>query len=308
VNQQGKNNFLIVVAGPTAAGKTAVAISLAKYFKCEIISADSRQFYIEMNAGTAKPDPSQLAEVKHHFINSLHIEQDYSAGAFERDAIHLLDQLFTKNRIVVMAGGSGLYIDAILYGIDDVPKSDAIIRKQLEDLYAEKGITALQQKIKELDIYYYANNDINNTQRLMRAIEVSLISGKPYSSFLKKEIAQRNFKTILIGVSPEREELYNRINKRVDEMLAAGLKEECESLYLKRNLNALQTVGYKELFDFLDGNCSFDEAVNLIKQHTRNYAKRQMTWFRKYDNMQWFKPDAIDEMKRYIDKTIEPDE
>ena len=291
---------LIVICGPTAIGKTEVAVKIARHFNCEIISADSRQFYIETNAGTAKPDATQLSEVKHHLINSLHITEDYSAGKFEHDCLNLLEQLFLKNNFAVMVGGSGLYIDAVLYGID-VPQSDASVRKMLEEEFNSNGLSALQERLKQLDPVYFETNDIQNSQRMMRAIEVSMITGKPFSSFLNKKPAVRNFEIILIGLNTNRELLYQRINKRVDTMISNGLKQECELLFGRRSLNALQTVGYKEMFAHLEGKINFDEAVNLIKQHTRNYAKRQLTWFRRYESMNWFEPEQMSEMIRLIE-------
>lgn len=296
---------LIVICGPTAIGKTEVAVKIARHFNCEIISADSRQFYIETNAGTAKPDATQLSEVKHHLINSLHISEDYSAGKFEHDCLILLEQLFLKNNFAVMVGGSGLYIDAVLFGIDDVPKSDVTLRKMLDDEYNAKGLTALHARLRQLDPVYFETNDIQNTQRIMRAIEVSMITGMPYSSFLNKKPVVRNFEIIMIGLNTNRDLLYQRINKRVDTMIDNGLKQECELLFENRNLNALQTVGYKEIFAHLEGKISFIEAVMLIKQHTRNYAKRQLTWFRRYENMHWFEPEQISEMIRLIERKSE---
>ena len=291
---------LIVICGPTAIGKTNVAIDVAKHLACEIISADSRQFYIETNIGTAKPDAVQLNAVKHHLINTLHIEEPYSAGRFEKDGLLILEKLFKTSDYAVMAGGSGLYIDTILYGIDDVPGSDAAIRSMLELEFKSKGIEALHNRLRIVDPEYFQDNDIMNTQRVMRAIEVSTITGKPFSSFLKKKPANRNFKIILIGLNTDRDKLYQRINKRVDEMIAAGLRDECISLLNRKHLNALQTVGYKEMFAHLEGRLTFDEAVDLIKQHTRNYAKRQLTWLRRYENLKWFEPDDLDEILDHI--------
>ncbi len=278
---------LIVICGPTASGKTQLAIKIAKKISAEIISADSRQIYKELKIGSAPPSAEELKEVKHHFIASRNFDKDYNAGAFEKDVLVLLDTLFQKNKYAVLVGGSGLYIDAVCNGFDKVPGSFPEIRKSLQDLFEEEGIEPLQKKLEELDKEYYTRIDLNNPQRLMRALEVCIGSGKPYSSFRKGKTNSRDFRIIKIGVEVPREILYKRIDKRVDEMMNKGLQEEAKNLVSKKTLNALQTVGYKELFDFFENKTTLQEAVDLIKRNSRRYAKRQMTWFRRDKEIKW---------------------
>lgn len=287
---------LIVVCGPTASGKTKLAIQLAKYFSAEIISADSRQVYKELKIGSAPPSEEELKEVRHHFIATRTLNEDYNAGAYEKDVLALLDKLFQENKYVILVGGSGLYIDAVCNGFDNVPSSFPEIRKQLQSLYDEMGIESLQKKLKELDPDYFDKIDLNNPQRLMRALEVCIGSGKPYSSFRKGTVNQRDFRIIKIGLELPRDVLYKRIDARVDEMMKAGLLEEVKNLLTQKHLNALQTVGYKELFDFFESKTTLDEAVDLIKRNSRRYAKRQLTWFRKDKEIQWFLPDDIEKI------------
>jgi len=286
---------LVIILGPTAVGKTSVAIDVAKELGTEIISADSRQFFREMNIGTAKPSEEQLKEVKHHFINSLSVTDDYNVGMFERDALNVLEKIFQKNNTAVMAGGSGLYINAVCNGFDEVPQADKEVRANLTALYKEYGIEELQQQLKELDPEHYRKVDIKNPHRLIRAIEVCMVTGKPYSEFRKKDSSPNGggregaaFTTIKIGLELGREELYKRINARVDEMMKSGLLEEVKSLKAHSHRNSLHTVGYKELFDFFEGKYDISRTVEHIKQSTRNYAKRQMTWFRKDKEIKWF--------------------
>jgi tRNA dimethylallyltransferase len=283
--------FLIVIAGPTAAGKTSVSIQVAKHFHSEIISADARQLYREMNIGTAKPAIEQLSEVSHHFINHLSIHYEYSAGKFEQEAITLMNDLYQQHEVLVMVGGSGLFIKAVLEGFDSIPPKDELVEKKIKALFKDEGIEALQKLLQQHDPVYYEKVDRNNSHRLIRALIVTLSSGKPYSSFRKSEQKSRDFISIKIGLQVDRKELYERINHRVDEMMQRGLLEEAKELFPHRNLIALQTVGYKELFEFLEGKVSLDKAVDLIKQNTRNYAKRQLTWFNKEKGMNWFSPD-----------------
>lgn len=280
--------FLITVIGPTAIGKTAMAIEVAKHFGCEIISADSRQFFKEMNIGTAVPSAEELANAPHHFIQSIGIVEEYSVGDFERDALAKLNELFTTNDYAVMVGGSGLYIDAVLKGFDDFPDVDPAIRQQLIADFESKGIEYLQQELQRLDPVHYEKVAKENPQRLMRALEVCIGSGRPYSSFLNIKKNNRGFTPIIIGLEADRELMYDRINQRVDIMVQQGLVEEARFLYPHRNLNALQTVGYRELFSHFDGEITLDFAIEEIKKNTRRFAKRQMTWFKRTEGAKWF--------------------
>jgi tRNA dimethylallyltransferase len=288
-------NTLIVIAGPTASGKTQLAIDIAKELNTEIISCDSRQFFKEISIGTAKPTETQLAEIQHHFISNISIQDKYSAGQYENDAIKLLDVLFKKNKNVVLVGGSGLYMDAVMYGLDDIPKVENAARNELNSLYKEEGLVVLQNMLAKLDPEYYKVVDLNNPHRLIRALEIILSTGIPFSEQRQGERKQRDFKIILIGLEVERELLYDRINQRVDHMMEEGLLEEARSVFKFKNLNALQTVGYKELFDYLDNKTDLETAVDLIKQNTRRFAKRQMTWLRKYKELIWLKPENAKE-------------
>lgn len=299
-----KNKTLLIVAGPTAVGKTDLCINLAKKFNTNIISADSRQFYTEINIGTAKPSPAQLTEVRHHFINSHSIHEAYDVGRFEADALALLEALFAQHELVIMTGGSGLYIDAVCKGFDAMPAVDKSIRAALNDRYEKQGLSALQQQLKELDPDYYQAVDLNNPQRLIRALEVCIGSGKPYSSFRQKQTSPRPFQTLKIALRRDREELYTRIDQRMDQMIAEGLFEEAATLYPYRHHNALQTVGYKEIFGYMEGEYDKAEAIRLLKRNSRRYAKRQMTWFRKDEDYHWFHPSQTEEIIAFISKTI----
>jgi tRNA dimethylallyltransferase len=280
-------NYLIAVVGPTAIGKTPLAIALAKHFRTEIISADSRQFFKELTIGTAVPSEEELKSAPHHFIQHISIFQPYSVGEFEREALQRLEKLFSSHDIVIMAGGSGLYLDAVTKGLDDFPAVAPEIRPQLEERLRTEGIGILQQELRILDPDYYAKVDLQNPHRLIRALEISLGTGQPYSSFLKGKQQRRSFKVLTVGLTAGRETIYERINQRVDRMLSEGLLEEVKSLYPFRNLNALQTVGYKELFAYLEGSTELDTAVSEIKKNTRRFAKRQLTWFRKQEDILW---------------------
>lgn len=280
---------LIVVCGATASGKTSLAINLAIKHNTEIISADSRQFFREMNIGTAKPSTLELAQVPHHFINSLSIHQEYSAGEFEKDALQVLRQLFKTHDTVILVGGSGLYIDAVCRGFDDLPKSK-IARELLQNQLDKQGLQSLVDELHQVDSSYAQILDTSNKQRVIRALEVYRASGKPYSTFIKKQKENRPFAIQYIGIEWERQQLYKRINTRVDDMMANGLEEEARSLYSLRQLNSLQTVGYQEFFDYFDKKITKEEAIRLIKRNSRRYAKRQLTWFRKYEQMIWCKP------------------
>ena len=283
--------IIVAIVGPTAIGKTTRSINLAKHFDTEIISADSRQFYKEMKVGTAVPSENELKQVKHHFIQHINIADQYSVGQFERDATVTLEKLFKNHDIVVMVGGSGLYMDAVLYGLDNFPKAPKEIRNELNILLEAKGIAVLQEQLKELDPKYYSQVDLKNPHRLIRALEISISSGKPYSSFLDKKKKPHGFKFVLVGLRAEREIIYDRINKRVDQMLENGLLEEARELHPYKKLNALNTVGYKELFDFFEGKMDFETAIEEIKKNTRRFAKRQLTWYRKNKDVLWLNHD-----------------
>ncbi|NNK83869.1 MAG: tRNA (adenosine(37)-N6)-dimethylallyltransferase MiaA, partial [Flavobacteriaceae bacterium] len=281
-------NYLISIVGPTAIGKTTLSIKLAQHFNTEIISADSRQFYKEMQIGTAAPTPQELAAAKHHFIHHKSVTENFSVGVFEKDAISKLNQLFKKHDIVIMVGGSGLYVDAVTKGLDFFPDVDPEIRYNLNKNLKEVGLKALQQQLKDLDNSTYNTIEIENPHRVIRALEICIGTQKPYSSFLHKNKTKRNFKIITIGLTAKRELIYNRINKRVDIMIEKGLLDEVKSLKKYQDLNALNTVGYKEIFNFLNNNCSFETAINEIKKNTRRFAKRQLTWFKKNTHTFWF--------------------
>jgi len=283
-----KKPLLICVVGPTAIGKTALSIKIAKHFNTHIISADSRQFYKEMNIGTAVPSKEELSEVQHYFIQNKSIFETYSVGDFEKETISFLKEKFKSNDIIVMVGGSGLYIDAIIRGLDDFPEIPSEIRNTLNTLLEKEGIEVLQKELKKVDPSYFTKVDINNPHRLIRALEIYRGTGKPYSLFLKDKETKRDFDTLLIGLSADREIVYNRINQRVDIMIAEGLITEAENLYKHKDLNALQTVGYRELFSFFDGTISREKAIEEIKKNTRRFAKRQGTWFRKNEAIHWF--------------------
>lgn len=283
-----RKQLLISVVGPTAIGKTRLAIDLAKYFQTEIISCDSRQFFKEMKIGTAVPEPAELEQVTHHFIQHKSIFEPYSVGDFEREAIHLLSQLFENQEVVIMVGGSGLYADAVTNGLDDFPEVSEEIRNNLNEEYQQKGISFLQEMLKKLDEEHFLRVDTQNPQRMIRALEVCLASGKPYSSFLHKNTPQRTFQTLTIGLTSDRDTVYQRINQRVEQMLEKGLIAEVQKLIPHKKLNALQTVGYRELFDFFEGKTSLSFAIEEIKKNTRRFAKRQYTWFGKNKETQWF--------------------
>jgi tRNA dimethylallyltransferase len=288
------NKTLIVIAGPTAVGKTAIAIKIAQHYNTVVVSADSRQFFREMSIGTAKPDAAELAAVKHYFIDSYSIQQSFSVGDYEKQALALLDELFKEHDVVVLAGGSGLYVKAICDGFDDLPVAESGTRHRLNQDFTEQGIVHLQQRVKEIDPEYYEQVDIHNPQRLIRALEVFETTGKPISYYRKNTINKRPFRIVKIGLTLPRDILYQQINYRVDKMIEAGLLDEVRSLIPYRNLNALNTVGYSELFNHFDGNDDLESALDLIKQNTRHFAKRQLTWFRKDKDIHWFEADGED--------------
>ena len=299
------NKYLISIVGPTAIGKTALSIKLAKYFNTEIISADSRQFYKEMNIGTAAPTPTELQAAKHNFIHHKSIEDNYTVGDFEKEAIKKLNELFKLYDIIIMVGGSGLYIDAVTEGLDYFPNISPGIREKLNERLEKEGIESLQKQLKELDPEIYKTIAIDNPHRIIRALEVCISSRKPYSSFLNKEKEKRNFKTITIGLKADREVIYDRINKRVDIMLEEGLLNEVKSLEDKKYLNALNTVGYKELFNHLSGDWTLDFATSEIKKNTRRFAKRQLTWFKRNKEAKWFDyEDPTNQIIRHIETII----
>jgi tRNA dimethylallyltransferase len=287
-------NYLITIIGPTAIGKTSLSIALAQHFGCDIISCDSRQFFKEMTIGTAVPNEEELNAAKHHFIQNKSIFKPYSVGDFEQEAIAKLDELFQKNNVQIMVGGSGLYVDAVLKGFDDFPDIDESVRTQINADFEKFGIDYLQQKLKELDNEYYqklsAENPqtLQNPQRMKRFVEVCLGTGKPYSGFVGQKKNQRRFTPIVIGLEADREIIYQRINQRVDIMMSEGLLAEAEQLYPNKHLNALQTVGYRELFDYLDRKTLLHFAIEEIKKNTRRFAKRQLTWFKRTENTTWF--------------------
>ena len=300
------NKYLISILGPTAIGKTKLAIELAVKYSTEIISADSRQFYREMNVGTAKPSVNELNSVKHHLINNKSVIDDYSIGDFEQDAIKHISNIHSRSNIAILVGGSGLYLDVINYGLDQIPKIEKNIRNSLNNDFENKGLIYLQNELKKIDLITYNNIDLNNHRRIIRALEVTISSGKPYSSYLNKKNINRGFKIIEIGINAEREMVYQRINNRVDDMINKGLINEVKKLIKYKNLNSLNTIGYKEVFSYLDGDISLDIAINEIKKNSRRFAKRQITWFKSNNNIIWFNQNykinniikAIDELTR----------
>ncbi len=305
-------NYLICILGPTAIGKTALSISLAKHYGCGITSFDSRQFFKEMRIGTAVPSEEELNQATHHFIQNKSIFETYSVGDFEREAITKLDLLFIKNKLQIMVGGSGLYIDAVLKGLDTFPEIDPKIRAQVKKIYEVNGIEFLVQELQKLDNHTFQKiadenpQTFQNPHRMMRFIEVCLGTGKPYSSFLDKEKKTRNFTPIIIGLEAERDIMYQRINQRVNNMMDEGLLAETKKLYAHKEVNALQTVGYRELFDYFDGKITLDFAIEEIKKNTRRFAKRQLTWFKRNEDINWFdyKTDVVDIIKMIDSKLI----
>lgn len=296
-------NTLIAIVGPTAIGKTALSIKLAQYFKTDIISADSRQFYREMSIGTAVPSQSELKSITHHFIHHKSIQDSYNVGQFEKDCISLLNDLFKSHNTVIMAGGSGLYVDAVLNGLDVFPEVKPSIREDLMHQLDSEGLSSLQAKLRELDLKSFETIDILNPHRVVRALEICIGTDKPYSTYIGNKQIDRNFKSICIGLTAERELIYDRINKRVDLMIENGLVEEAKSLYKFKALNALNTVGYKELFAHFEDAYDLDSAISEIKKNTRRFAKRQLTWYRKQKTIQWFPHDTkIDSIISYVER------
>ncbi len=290
--------YLITIVGPTAIGKTSLSIALAQHFKCDIISCDSRQFFKEMQIGTAVPTTEELAGAQHHFIQNKSIFENYNVGEFEKDAISKLDELFLSNDYVVMVGGSGLYVDAVLKGLDDFPEIDPSVREEVTSNYEKFGIGYLQNELEQRDPNYFEVVSKQNPQRMMRALEVCIGSGKPYSSYLNQKKNTRNFTPILIGLEAERSVIYDRINQRVDIMMNEGLLAEATDLFPHKDLNALQTVGYREIFSYFEGEISLDFAIEEIKKNTRRFAKRQLTWFKRNEDTKWF--DYLADRKKII--------
>lgn len=298
------NNYLITLVGPTAVGKTLTAILLAKYFNTKIISADSRQFYKEINIGTAKPSDDELQQVTHYFINNLSVFDTYSVGAYEQEALICLDNIFKTNKIAILVGGSGLYINAVLNGFDKFPEPSQSLRQEIIDNYTTKGLSYLQNTLSQLDPLYFAQVDTQNPQRMMRAIEVCLSGKKPYSTYKTDAPKPRNFIPIKIGLNLPRPQLYAQINLRVLQMIDKGLITEAQQWHPYKHLNALQTVGYTELFNAFENQISIASAIELIQQHTRNYAKRQLTWFGKDIAIEWFLPNNTQQIIAHINQII----
>ena len=291
---------LFIILGPTASGKIKLSIQLAKELKTEIISCDSRQFYKELKVGTAPPSNEELKNIKHHFIHHLSIHDNYNIGQFEKDALIKISNLFKIHNNLILVGGSGLYIDALCNGIDNIPNTPKIIRDKVNSDFNEKGIKWLQEKVKEIDVNFYNKSDINNPQRLKRCLEVFITTGEKISSFYNKEKSLRNFNIIKIGIRTEREILYKRINKRVEIMLRNGLINEAKQLFKHREVNSLNTVGYKELFNFFEKKYDLETAIEEIKKNSRRLAKRQITWFKRDKQITWFKKDQLDEIIKFI--------
>lgn len=300
MNTEHTGPTLIVIVGATGSGKTDLSIALANRFRAPILSTDSRQVFRGMPIGTAQPTAEQLAAAEHHFIATLDIDQPFSCGMFETQALELLDRLFLTHRYAVAVGGSGLYIRALCEGMDELPEADEALRARLRQRLEQQGLPALCDELQRLDPLYHATVDLDNPARVMRALEVCLLSGRPYSSLRLARTAKRPFRIVKIGIDMPREVLYGRIDRRVEAMMAAGLEAEARRLYPYRHLNSLQTVGYKELFDYFDGLTSREQAVELIKRNSRRYAKRQLTWFRRDKQIAWFAPDDIRSMEQYI--------
>jgi len=294
VNCQLKRPTLLVILGPTGVGKTNISLSLAEHFGCPIVSSDSRQFYKELQIGTAAPTADQLKRVKHYFIGTHSIHDEYNAGQYESDVITLLDELFKQHNVVMLVGGSMMYIDAVCNGMDDIPNVDAETRafwmKQLDEL----GLEFIQNELKRLDPIHYEQVDLQNSKRILHALEICSMTGEPYSSFRTGQRKERNFNILKIGLNRPRPELYDRINLRVDEMLEEGLLKEAEEFYPFRHMNTLNTVGYKEIYEYMNGNWTLDFAINMIKQDSRRYAKRQLTWFNRDKEILWFHPDELE--------------
>ncbi len=295
-----KSKTLISIVGPTAIGKTEMAIKIAEHFNTEIISADSRQFYRELEIGTAKPSENDLSKIPHHFINNKSIIENYSAGEFERDALIKINSLFELKNYVLMVGGSGLYVKALWEGLHTLPQIDNNLREEIIQFYAKNGIEGLQNRLKKIDAVRYQTIDQKNPQRLMRAIEIATTVGKEFEEIIHSKKSERDFKIVKIGLNTSREKLYERINQRVDQMIEKGLIKECENVMNHKSHYALQTVGYSEIFEYFEGKNTLEKAIELIKQHTRNYAKRQVTWFTRDKEITWFEPTDFEQIMNHI--------
>ena len=303
-DQHSMKNFLIVILGPTGVGKSDIAVEIASHFNSEIISADSRQFYMEMKIGTAVPSEVHLRRVRHHFIRFLSVKEYFSASLFERAVLKLLPALFKENNISVMTGGSGMYIDAVCKGIDDIPDIDPAAREKYNLLYKTEGIESLRAALRLIDPEYYSTVDLRNHKRIIRALEIFESTGHRYSEFLTNKRTERDFSIIKIGLKRNREDLYGRINNRVDEMVSNGLEDEAMKLLDLKYLNPLKCVGYREFFEFFEGKITREKAIELIKRNSRRYAKRQMTWWSRDKEIVWFSPDKIQEIIGYINGRI----
>jgi len=294
-------NTLIVLLGPTGVGKTALSLRLAEHFQTPVISADSRQFYRGLEIGTAAPTAGEQARVKHYFVGNLDVTDYYNASQYENDVLHLLEnEIFKKNTVALLVGGSMMYIDAVCNGIDDIPNADEEIRQSLWQVFENEGIEPLRAQLKMLDPVHYSEVDLKNHKRIIHALEICLTAGKPYSSFRTKTAKERPFRILKIGLDRPREELYERINRRVDEMIAGGLEEEARRVYPQKELNSLNTVGYKEFFKYFDGEWDYDFAVSMIKQDSRRYARKQLSWFRRDKDIHWFHPDNEEDILTFF--------
>lgn len=304
LNQLIRMDTLIIVLGPTGVGKSDISIQLAKHYHSEIVSADSRQFFRELSIGTAVPSSEDLKIVPHHFIQNKSIHDYYNVSEYETEALGLINNLFVKVNPIILTGGSMLYVDTVCNGIDDIPTVDPEIRDDVIRWYEQNGIEALRQRLLEIDPVYYQIVDLNNPKRLLHAVEIHQMTGLPLTSFRKKTIKERPFRIIKIGINQDRKVLYERINQRVLKMMDAGLLEEAMTVYPYRKLNSLNTVGYKELFSYLDGECTLDEAIDLIQRNTRKYARKQLTWFRRDEKIKWFEPEQIQEIIEFVESKM----
>jgi tRNA dimethylallyltransferase len=295
---------LIVVLGPTGVGKSAISIRLAKHYHTEIISADSRQIFRELCIGTAVPTTEELNVIPHHFIQTKSILDYYNVSEYEVEALSLISMLFETMDPLIVTGGSMLYVDTLCRGIDDIPNVSAEVRDEVIEWYKTYGLEALQQRLLEIDPEYYSIVDLNNHKRLLHAVEIHQMTGKPFTSFRKNTVRERPFRILKIGINQDRKVLYERINERVDRMIESGLVEEAKGVYTHRKLNSMNTVGYKELFSYLDGDCTMEEAIDLIKRNTRKYARKQLTWFRGDPEIKWFEPDQVLEIVSYTDERM----